>query len=108
MGQEGLKRSLPTEVEALAMGFDSQAAYRNETIAKQINPYAFEGPKGAWDGSPPFKFSMAMNFILAIAQMGSAAGSMLFGRMCDLVGAKIPMQICLLMGKVFQVPFPTG
>ena len=62
-----------SEEEALAMGYDSLDTFRTQTIAKRITPHAFKGPKGAWDGSPPFKFSMAMNFIVFISQVGSAA-----------------------------------
>jgi len=39
-----------------------------------------------------------MNFVLFWGQLGQATGSLFFGRMCDRVGCKLPMQICVFMG----------
>ena len=56
-------------------GFREPGGLPQQTIAKQITPYAFEGPRDARVGSRPF-VARSMNCILAIAQMGAAAGSM--------------------------------
>jgi MFS family permease len=70
----------------------------DQIMKEKISPHAFKGEKGAWDGAPPFKFSLSMNFIMSVAMAAQAAGSLIFGRMCDVIGCKIPMQICLFMG----------
>lgn len=89
-----------TEEEAQFLGFPSREVFRNASIERSISPHAFRGERGAWAGSPPFGFSFSMNFILSAGQLGSAFGSLLFNRLCDVIGAKIPMQICLLSGIV--------
>jgi len=65
-----------------------------------ISPYAFQGEKGAWNGSPPFGFSMSMNVIMSCGMVGSAFGSVFFGWLADNYGCKLPMQICVSMGLV--------
>lgn len=89
-----------TDPEAQQMGYSSKEAYRTATIQDSISPHAFKGEKGAWDGAPPFKFSLAMNAVLSAGQFGSAGGSLFFNRMCDFTGPKLPMQVCLFMGIV--------
>jgi len=66
----------------------------DQELKKNISPYAFKDP------APPFKFSMAMNFILSLGQLGSALGSLFFGRMADKIGAKKPMMIMLFAGLI--------
>jgi len=61
-------------------------------IKETINPNAFQDP------SPPVKFSLAMNLVLSAGQFGSAFGSLFFGTLCDRIGAKLPMQICVFAG----------
>ena len=58
-------------------------------VAELISPYAFKGPKGAWNGSPPVGYSLSMNLIGSFGQIGSAGGSLLFGRLADKIGAKM-------------------
>lgn len=67
-------------------------------IQQKISPYAFKGEKGAWQGRPPVGFSLSMNLVMSGGLFGSAFGSLFFGRMCDTIGAKLPMQLCLFMG----------
>jgi MFS family permease len=69
---------------------EARVALRDEII----HPDAFKDPK------PPFKFSFAMNVVMSFGQLGSAIGSFMFGMMCDKIGAKIPMQICLFNGII--------
>lgn len=89
-----------SEEEAQYMGFPDQATFRAATMKETISPHAFKGEQGAWAGAPPVKFSLSMNLVLSAGQFGSAGGSMLFGRLCDTVGAKIPMMVCLIMGII--------
>jgi MFS family permease len=91
---------LVSEEEAQYMGFPDQATFRAATMEESISPHAFKGEKGAWAGAPPVKFSLSMNLVLSAGQFGSAGGSMLFGRLCDKIGAKIPMLVCLIMGII--------
>jgi len=73
-------------------------AEKNAMVAELISPYAFKGPKGAWNGSPPVGYSLSMNLIGSFGQIGSAGGTLLLGRLADKIGAKNPIQICLFMG----------
>jgi len=65
---------------------------------KYISPHAFKGEKGAWSGSPPVKFSLSMNLVVSSGFLCSALGSLFFGYLCDKIGCKLPLQICLGMG----------
>lgn len=65
---------------------------REALVKELINPDAFKDPK------PPFKFSLAMNAVMSFGQLGSALGSLVFGQLCDRIGCKIPMQICIFNG----------
>merc|ERR1719210_1874547 len=67
---------------------------REALIEELILPDAFKDPK------PPVKFSLAMNLVLSIGQFGSALGSLTLNRLCDRIGCKIPMQICVLNGII--------
>lgn len=76
-------------------------AIRQAALQKFISPHAFGGPnaeKGTWDGRPPFGFSLSMNFGLSMGQIGAAFGALVFGRMSDKFGCKLPIQICTLSG----------
>mmetsp|Transcript_90868 Transcript_90868/g.266048 ORF Transcript_90868/g.266048 Transcript_90868/m.266048 type:complete len:678 (-) Transcript_90868:316-2349(-) len=77
-----------------------QEAARQAVIEENISPHAFQGERGAWSGAPPVRFSLAMNLVGSFGQLGSAAGSLVLGRLCDIIGCKIPMQLCLFMGIV--------
>ena len=95
---EQIAKSVQTQ-----FGGNCTAACQATIIVAQrevISPYAFSGEKGAWNGRPPVGFSLSMNLVMAIAQFGSALGSRVFGWMCDNVGCKAPMQICLGSGLI--------
>lgn len=63
-------------------------------VQEYISPDAFKDPK------PPVKFSLSMNLIMSVGMLGSAGGSLLFGKMSDKIGCKWPMLICVSMGLV--------
>lgn len=65
---------------------------KSAILEQYISPHAFNDPK------PSLKFSMAMNLVMSLGFVGSAAGSFFFGRLVDKVGAKTPIMICLFMG----------
>ena len=71
-----------------------------EQLEKFISPHAFKGEPGAWSGSPPVKYSLSMNLVMSVGFLGSAAGSLFLGMLCDKIGCKFPMQLCLLMGVI--------
>ena len=74
-----------------------------EQLAKFISPHAFKGERGAWSGSPPVKYSLSMNLVMSVGFLGSAAGSLFLGMLCDKIGCKFPMQLCLVMGIIGYV-----
>jgi len=76
------------------MSMDIPLQAREDLLKEIIHPDAFKDPK------PPFKFSLAMNVVLSLGQLGSALGSLLFGGLCDRIGCKIPMQICIFNGII--------
>ncbi|CAE7460787.1 unnamed protein product [Symbiodinium sp. CCMP2592] len=80
-----------------AAGLLTEEAFQEQTQL-YISPHAFKGERGAWSGAPPVPFSLSMNLVMSLGFLGSAAGSMFFGWLCDRIGCKIPMQICLGMG----------
>ena len=74
---------------------------RVQALQKYISPHAFGGrnaEKGTWDGRPPAGFSLSMNLGLSLGMIGQAFGSLIFSRLCDKIGCKIPIQICTLAG----------
>jgi len=76
-----MKMDVPLEVKAA-------------TLEEIIHPDAFKDPK------PPFKFSLSMNAVMSFGMVGSAMGSLLMGYLCDKIGCKFPMQICVFNGIV--------
>lgn len=76
------------------MAMDMPLTGKLAMIEEIIQPDAFKDPK------PPFKFSLAINVPLSIGMVGSALGSLVFGWMCDKVGCKLPMQICVFNGII--------
>jgi len=71
---------------------------RLAAVQNAVIPYAFGGPVGG--EPPPFPFALSMNVVLSLGQIGSAGGSLFFGWLCDKIGCKLPMQICIFMGIV--------
>ena len=74
-----------------------------EQIQQLISPHAFKGERGAWSGSPPVKYALSMNLVMSVGYFGSALGSMFLGLLCDKIGCKFPMQLCLFMGIIGYV-----
>ncbi|CAE7584861.1 unnamed protein product [Symbiodinium natans] len=83
--------------QQLAAGLLSQEVYEAQT-QQYISPHAFKGEPGSWSGAPPVPYSLSMNLVMSLGFLGSALGSLFFGWLCDKMGCKIPMQICLGMG----------
>merc|ERR1719284_1890396 len=67
--------------QAAESGYAEDDPVTQAMVDEIISPHAFKGESGAWKGSPPFKFSMAMNMVLSLGMVGSAAGSFIFGKL---------------------------